>query len=127
MATLAEQSCQPCRGGVPPLSADLARALTTELAGWTIIDGHLTKPYDFIDFAESLAFVDRVGELAEYEGHHPDIYLTWGRVRIELWTHKVNGLTTNDFIMAAKIDRMLQRSIRVPPSTVDQPGTTAHP
>ena len=106
---LASLKCVPCRGGVPPLPEDARARLLGELGGdWTVEDGHhLTKTYRFDDFASALAFVNRVGALAEAEGHHPDIFLTWGRVRLDLWTHKIDGLTESDFVLAAKADRAL--------------------
>lgn len=77
-------------------------------SGWKVIDEHhLEKEYAFRDFKEALAFTNRVGEVAEQEGHHPDILLSWGKVKIELWTHKINGLSESDFIMAAKCDKIL--------------------
>jgi len=102
---LASKSCEPCRGGIPPLGADQYQPLLEQLSGWEVVDGHhLTKSYAFDDFAGALAFVNRVGAVAEREGHHPDLLLAWGKVRIELWTHKIGGLSESDFILAAKCD-----------------------
>jgi 4a-hydroxytetrahydrobiopterin dehydratase len=103
--SLADKQCVPCRGGVPPLAGDRIRELQQELGGgWEVIDDHhLSKEFAFEDFAGALSFVNRVGEIAEREGHHPDIYLAWGKVRIEIWTHKIDGLTESDFVLAAKI------------------------
>jgi len=108
MPDLADEKCVPCRGGVPPLKGDELRALESELGGgWrTVEEHHLEKEFLFPDFAAALAFTNRVGVVAEEEGHHPDIYLAWGKVRITLWTHKVDGLTRGDFVLAAKIDRL---------------------
>ena len=107
MSQLSAKQCVPCRGGVPALKGDEIKPLLAELRGWDVIDEHhLTKLYPFPDFAQGLAFVNRVGELAEEQGHHPEIFLTWGKVRIDIWTHKVGGLTESDFILAAKIDEL---------------------
>ena len=107
MADLSEKTCIPCRGGVPPLKGDELRALSAQVPGWSVVDEHhLRRDFKFPDFASALAFVDSVGALAEEQGHHPDIYLAWGRVEITLWTHKIDGLTESDFILAAKISRM---------------------
>lgn len=105
---LAKERCVPCSGGVPPLEGDELRRLGEELGGgWEIVEGHhLHKRFDFPDFAEALAFVNRVGALAEQEGHHPDLGLSWGRVEVEIWTHKIDGLTESDFVLAARIDRL---------------------
>ena len=105
---LARKACLPCRGGVPPLSgpelADLQAALG---GGWRAVDEHqLEKEFGFEDFQSALDFTNRVGELAEEQGHHPDIYLSWGRVRTRIWTHKIDGLTESDFILAAKLDEL---------------------
>lgn len=104
---LADQECEPCRGGVPPLTAAEIEPLLTQLAGWQV-NGvrNLHKEYRFPDFAQALAFVNRVGAVAEEQNHHPDITFTWGRVQIEIRTHKIDGLTESDFVLAAKIDRM---------------------
>ena len=102
------RECVPCRGGVPPLTAEQIAPLLAQLSGWQVIDQHhLTKSYAFADFVTALGFVDRVGEVAERNGHHPDIHLSWGRVVIDLWTHKIDGLTESDFILAAKCDAVL--------------------
>ena len=103
---LTERDCVPCRGGVPPLEGAELERLRAELGGgWDVVAGHhLTKSYGFEDFAEALAFVNRVGAIAEAQGHHPDIYLAWGKARLDIWTHKIDGLTESDFILAAKAD-----------------------
>jgi len=107
MSELAERQCVPCRGGVPPLQGDELKALAAQLAGWEVIDGHhLQRTYKFKDFREALDFVNRVGELAEEQGHHPDICFGWGKAEISIWTHKINGLTESDFVLAAKIDKL---------------------
>jgi 4a-hydroxytetrahydrobiopterin dehydratase len=83
--------------------------LLRQVEGWEAVNGHhLAKTYDFPDFQSALAFTNRVGELAEEQGHHPDIHLSWGKVRIEIWTHKIDGLTESDFVLAAKCDRLLR-------------------
>jgi 4a-hydroxytetrahydrobiopterin dehydratase len=107
---LATKHCVPCRGGVPPLKGKEITELLERLGGgWKVIDEHhLEKSYKFKDFAEALAFTNAVGEIAEAEGHHPDIYLAWGRVDLKIWTHKIDGLTESDFVLAAKADRALE-------------------
>jgi len=105
MSELAQKTCVPCRGGVPSLPPEESAKLLKQLSGWTIeLNHHLTKTYRFPDFLEALAWVNRVGAVAEEQGHHPDIHLSWGMVRIDIWTHKINGLTESDFILAAKLD-----------------------
>lgn len=107
MSELASRECVPCRGGVPPLKGEELNKLAAELEGWSVVEEHhLSKVYKLRDFKESLAFVNRVGELAEQQGHHPDICFGWGRVEITIWTHKIDGLTESDFILAAKFDRL---------------------
>jgi 4a-hydroxytetrahydrobiopterin dehydratase len=106
MTDLAERRCVPCRGGVPPLGAAEIAPLLEQLAGWRVVDGHhLEKTYTVRDFAAALALVNRIGAIAEEQDHHPDIYLAWGRVGVKIWTHKIDGLTESDFILAAKCDR----------------------
>jgi len=104
---LAGEKCVPCRGGVPPLQGKDLSDLQRELGGgWqTIEQHHLEKEFRFPDFAKALAFTNKIGAIAEEQGHHPDIYLGWGRVRVTIWTHAINGLTRSDFVLAAKIDR----------------------
>ncbi len=107
MSELASKNCVPCRGGIPPLKGEALQTLEKQVAGWAVVDEHhLTKTFKFPDFRQALGFVNRVGELAEQQGHHPDIYLAWGKVEIKIWTHKINGLTESDFILAAKIDQL---------------------
>jgi 4a-hydroxytetrahydrobiopterin dehydratase len=109
MSELASKTCTPCRGGVPPLEGAELERLGAELGGdWKIVDGHhLEKQYRFADFAEALAFTNRVGELAEEVNHHPDIELAWGRVKLTIWTHKIDGLNEADFVWAAKADLLV--------------------
>jgi 4a-hydroxytetrahydrobiopterin dehydratase len=105
MSELMTRKCVPCRGGVPSLKGEQIKPLIDQLDGWTVVDEHhLTKTFNFANFVEALRFVNRVGEIAESEWHHPDIYLAWGKVRVDTWTHKIDGLTENDFILAAKLD-----------------------
>ena len=105
MSQLASKQCVPCRGGVPPLTGEEIKPLLGQLQEWEVIDEHhLRKVYRFSNFREALAFVNKVGELAEDQGHHPDICFGWGQAEITIWTHKINGLTESDFILAAKID-----------------------
>jgi 4a-hydroxytetrahydrobiopterin dehydratase len=107
MSNLASQTCVPCRGGVPPLRGEQITQLQAQVSGWSVIDEHhIERDFTFPDFATALEFVNRVGAVAEEQGHHPDIYLTWGKVGVKLWTHKIDGLTESDFIMAAKIDQL---------------------
>jgi 4a-hydroxytetrahydrobiopterin dehydratase len=109
MSDLAAQQCVPCRGGVPPLIGEELQDLHRRLGGgWELVgEHHLTKEYTFPDFRSALDFTNRVGEMAEEQGHHPDIELSWGKVRLTVWTHKIDGLTESDFVWAAKADRLL--------------------
>ena len=107
MSELASKTCVPCRGGVPPLKGEQLALLEKQVEGWQVVEEHhIVKHFQFPDFITALQFVDRVGALAEEQGHHPDIFLAWGRVEITLWTHAVKGLTESDFILAAKIDQL---------------------
>ena len=108
---LADRHCVPCRGGVPPLKgnklAEIHRQLAEPAQRNIVGEHHIVRAYKFPDFKSALAFVNRVGEVAEEEGHHPDILLGWGKVEITTWTHAVDGLTESDFILAAKIERLV--------------------
>ena len=104
---LADKKCVPCRGGVPPIKGKELQDLRKVVPQWNAVkEHHLQREFKFPDFKQALAFVNRVGGLAEEQGHHPDILLAWGKAEITLWTHKIDGLTESDFIMAAKIDRL---------------------
>ena len=109
MSVLAQETCIPCRGGVPPLKGKELDALQEKLGnGWQIInEHHLEKEYIFAEFRQALDFTVKVGEVAENQDHHPDIYLVWGKVKLTIWTHKIDGLTESDFILAAKADQEL--------------------
>ena len=107
MSELAERQCVPCRGGVPALRGEEITALQSQLEGWEVMnEHHLRKEYKFADFKQTQDFVVRVGQLAEEQWHHPDICFGWGRAEITIWTHKIDGLTESDFILAAKIDAL---------------------
>ena len=117
---LATRRCEPCAAGTPPLAGAELERLTAQLPGWSVVPAPqaasaapavagsmLEKEYRFPDFRQALAFVNRVGEIAEQEGHHPDVELGWGRVKLTIWTHSIGGLSVNDCILAAKADRAL--------------------
>ncbi len=105
--SLARKECVPCKGGVPPLKSEELKRLNEQIDGWDVIEEHhLSKTYKFPNFVKALEFVNKVGSIAEQQGHHPNIFLTWGKARIETWTHKIDGLTESDFILAAKIDEV---------------------
>ena len=112
MSELADGICVPCRGGVPPLEGEELECLYEQLEnGWILVDGHhLEKEYRFVNFVDALAFANRVGQLAEEVNHHPEIFLTWGKVLLKIWTHKIDGLTESDFFWAAKADRLEDRA-----------------
>jgi 4a-hydroxytetrahydrobiopterin dehydratase len=110
MSSLASKNCVPCRGGVPALKGRDLKSLRQEVPQWNVVnEHHITRTFSFPDFRKALDFVNRVGEVAEQQGHHPDILLAWGKVEVTLWTHKIDGLTESDFIMAAKIDGIYPR------------------
>jgi 4a-hydroxytetrahydrobiopterin dehydratase len=110
--TLAEKTCTPCRGGIPPLTRDEAQHLQAQTPDWRLADDahRIERTFRFPDFRDALAFVQKVGELADSEGHHPDISFGWGYATVSLSTKKIKGLHENDFIMATKIDRVLDRN-----------------
>lgn len=107
MSELSSKQCVPCRGGVPPLQGAEIELLIPQLNGWEVVmEHHLKKNYGFSNFREALDFVNRIGEIAEEQGHHPDICFGWGSAEITIYTHKIDGLTESDFILAAKIDKI---------------------
>lgn len=108
---LADQQCIPCRGGVPPLPRERIDELLAELdSKWTLNEaGHLYCLYELKDFVAAMAFANKVGDIAEDQGHHPDLYIRWGAVGVEIWTHKIDGLTESDFFLAAKIERAFRQ------------------
>ena len=102
---LAQKHCVPCEGGTPPLDASHIQRLLTQVVGWEVEDGkQLTKRFAFPNFVAAVDFVNKITPIAEAEGHHPDLFVKWGEVRVMLWTHAAGGLTENDFILAAKLD-----------------------
>ena len=104
---LAEKICIPCRGGVPPLTPDQIKPLAAEVSEWKVAGNHhIERDFKFPNFKAALDFVNKVGAIAEEQGHHPDIELAWGKAGIRIWTHKIDGLTESDFILAAKIDQL---------------------
>lgn len=110
MDTLSNRHCVPCHGGVPRLTSDEIEPLLRQLEGWQVgqevgQEHHIYKSYEFSNFADALEFVNRVGQIAEAEGHHPDITFGWGHARVEIYTHSINGLSESDFILAAQIDK----------------------
>jgi 4a-hydroxytetrahydrobiopterin dehydratase len=106
---LHERHCVPCEGGTPPLRREEYEPLLAQLQGWQVEekDGHqeLVKRFPFKDFVQAVDFVNRITPIAEGEGHHPDLVVGWGKVEVRLWTHAAGGLSENDFVLAAKIDR----------------------
>ena len=105
--SLADQTCVPCRGGVAALAGEALKPLRLQVPAWeTPNEHHLFRAFPFPDFKTALNFVNRVGAIAEEQGHHPDIKLGWGKVEITIYTHKIDGLTESDFVLAARIDRI---------------------
>jgi 4a-hydroxytetrahydrobiopterin dehydratase len=103
---LSQEKCEPCQVGTPPLSREEALELMKETPDWTLKDNTIEREFEFDDFRGSIAFINRVAEVAEEAGHHPDIFIYYSKVRLQLSTHKIGGLSKNDFILAAKIDRL---------------------
>jgi 4a-hydroxytetrahydrobiopterin dehydratase len=124
MSELASRKCVPCEGGVPPLKrGEITRLLKMLGNGWKAVKGHhLEKQFDFADFRQALGFANRVGAVAEEQGHHPDIHLAWGKVVLSIWTHKIDGLTESDFILAAKADQQLHGGGSKGPGRTVTPG-----
>ena len=114
--SLADNKCIPCRGGVPPLSPDAAQTLLQQLDdGWDLNSaGHLQRVYSFGNFNDAMTLANTVSKIADDENHHPDLYIAWGKCRVEIWTHKIGGLTESDFYFAAKVDRAATRSAGEP-------------
>jgi 4a-hydroxytetrahydrobiopterin dehydratase len=109
-SSLADKKCVPCLGGTPPLTAAEIAPLLAQIEGWTVeANKKLQKSFRFKNFVQAVEFVNALTQVAEQEGHHPDLYVRWGEVRVYLWTHKIDGLTESDFVMAAKIDRVYER------------------
>jgi len=108
--SLADKECVPCRGGVPPLTGERARALLTELGGrWNLNPAlHLECSYRFANFVDAMDFAHCVADIAEEQNHHPDLHIGWGRCGVEIWTHAISGLTESDYFLAAKIERAFQ-------------------
>ena len=106
--SLAEKSCTPCRGGIPPLTGQEAAVYQAQAPDWALLDqaSRIERTYRFKNFSQAFGFVERAAALAEAEGHHPDIGFGWGYARVSLQTKKIKGLHENDFIMAAKLDRI---------------------
>jgi 4a-hydroxytetrahydrobiopterin dehydratase len=104
---LTQKKCVPCEGGTPKLGPERVNELLGQLDGWTVRDGRLSKHHRFKDFAGAMKFVNAIADLAEQEGHHPDFTVRdWNIVDVSIWTHAIGGLSENDFILAAKIDRI---------------------
>ena len=103
---LSRKRCVACEGGMPSMPSFLVKKYLKQVKSWKLKKGHLYKKFKFKDFKTTLKFVNQVSKIAEKEGHHPDIYFTWGKCNIELYTHAVKGLSENDFILAAKIDKI---------------------
>jgi 4a-hydroxytetrahydrobiopterin dehydratase len=116
MNRLAERECVPCRGGVPPLTGEQIAPLMAELgSAWRVVERSdakhgtvkvLTRAYTFANFAEAMHAAQRIGEMAEVQRHHPDLHVSWGRLGVDVWTHKIGGLTESDFVFAAKCDAL---------------------
>ena len=107
MSQLAAKTCVPCRGDTPPLKGDGLLGLAAQVPDWEVVEEHhLGRRFRFKNFREALRFVNRVGELAEEQGHHPDVTFGWGYADVTVWTHKIDGLTESDFVFAAKVDAL---------------------
>ena len=103
---LSQKKCVACEGGMPPMTEEQANILLKQIPSWTIKDGHVYKQFKFKDFKEAMSFVNKVADIANEEDHHPDIHISYSKVDIDLWTHAINGLSENDFILPAKIDKI---------------------
>lgn len=110
-SSLTAKRCMPCEAGTPPMPPEDAERMAAQVPGWDLKpeEQKLARRFKFADFKQAMAFVNRVADLAEAEGHHPDIHISWNRVRLELTTHAIKGLSENDFILAAKISELDHR------------------
>ncbi len=104
--SLADQKCQACEGGVEPLTQEQAHNLGKQVPYWDIGDKHIERTFKFSNFAKAMDFANQITQIAEEEGHHPSLHIFWGKVRVELSTHSINGLSINDFVVAAKINKI---------------------
>jgi 4a-hydroxytetrahydrobiopterin dehydratase len=121
-SSLASRHCVPCRGGVPPLEGEALETFARQLPDWRVVEQHhLEKSYRFPDFKTALEFVNRIGMVAEEEGHHPDLCFGWGNVQVTIFTHKIKGLTESDFILAAKVDELFLSQQQRPESNESRP------
>lgn len=103
---LTQKKCQPCEGGIPKLKSDEAKKLHQEVPSWALSEDKLRKNFKFKNFREAMKFLNRMADIAEEEGHHPDFTVHYNKVDVEIWTHAIDGLSENDFILAAKLDRI---------------------
>jgi 4a-hydroxytetrahydrobiopterin dehydratase len=103
---LSEKKCISCEGGASPLAKDEISDLLAQIAGWELSDSRIERTFRFANFVAAMKFANRITDIAEAENHHPDLYISWGKVRVELSTHSIGGLSTNDFIVAAKINKL---------------------
>ena len=119
--SLGDNKCIPCRGGVPPLSSEVAQSLLQQLdEGWDLNSaGHLERVYFFGNFNDAMTLANVVAVIADEENHHPDLHVTWGKCVVEIWTHKIGGLTESDFFFAAKVDRVARTSTQVIEEMID--------
>ncbi len=108
MMELSEKKCIPCEGGIPPLNEkEISEYIERVSKDWKVIDSNkITREFYFVSYRHTIDFVNKVANLAEEEGHHPVLHVYFGRIVAELWTHSINGLSENDFILAAKIDKL---------------------
>lgn len=112
MEELAEQQCVPCRGDTPVLKGEELKKFHDQLDGsWQVEEEHhLTREFEFENFTEALDYVNQVGEMSEEQGHHPEIYLTWGQVKLKVYTHAIDGLSESDFVWAAKAGKLFREN-----------------
>ena len=118
MTGLASKTCRPCNAQTPTLRKDEISHLAAEIPGWEVVEGHhLRRRYSFRNFRDALGFANRVGEVAEEQGHHPDMGIGWGYVEVRVWTHAIDGFSSNDFVLAAKVDALGEGTREPAPSS----------